>query len=103
MPVLQWGCYVFCHFSFLLASSLYISRRTPAWPDDRGDHLQYARSHSQLPRSAFLAAQAILGCMIAQTSLVRFSPRWPSTGRSCLRFTGDVAFQRHRGLVIGAL
>ncbi|MFO6427358.1 AbrB family transcriptional regulator [Escherichia coli] len=35
----------------------------------------------QLPRSAFLAAQAILGCMIApKTSLVRFSPRWPPTG-----------------------
>ncbi len=77
---------------------------TPAWPDDRGDHLQYARSHSA-------------------TSPLRFSrcpshswlhdctkPHWFDShhagrqlaDRAC-DFTGDAAFQRHRGLVIGAL
>ncbi len=43
------------------------------WADDRRDHLQYARGYPATPRSAFLAAQAILGCMIAQ-NYDRFDP-----------------------------
>ncbi len=60
MPVLQWG--MLCVLSLLLSIgflALHLPGGTPAWPDDRRDHLQYARSHSATP-PAFLAAQAIL-------------------------------------------
>ncbi len=66
MPVLQWGMLCVHHFSFLLVSSRYISRRRYYLADDRRDHLQYARNYSATSPLAFLAAQAILGCMIAQ-------------------------------------
>ncbi len=67
MPVLHGECYVCSHFYFLLASSDYISGGAITWADARRDHLQYARGTLQLPRSAFLAAQAILGCMMRKT------------------------------------
>lgn len=51
------------------------------WADDRRDHLQYARNYSATSRSAFLAAQAILGCMIAQnltgSILTTLAANWP--------------------------
>lgn len=57
----------------------------------------------QLPAPLFLAAQAIL-TRLHKTSLPDshhvLAVNWPIS--SC-DFTGDAAFQRHRGLVIGAL
>ncbi len=87
MPVLQWG--MLCVLSLLLSIG-FLALHLPAalllGPMIAGIIFSMRGVTLQLPRSAFLAAQAILGCMIAQNSLVRFSPRWPSTGRSCLRF-----------------
>lgn len=54
---------------------------TPAWPDDRGIIFSMHGVTLQLPRSAFLAAQAILGCMIAQnltgSILTTLAVNWP--------------------------
>lgn len=87
MPVLQWG--MLCVLSLLLSIG-FLAVHLPAalllGPMIAGIIFSMRGITLQLPRSAFLAAQAILGCMIAQTSLVRFSPRWPPTGRSCLLF-----------------
>lgn len=87
MPVLQWG--MLCVLSLLLSIG-FLAVHLPAalllGPMIAGIIFSMRGITLQLPRSAFLAAQAILGCMIAQTSLVRFSPPWLSTGRSCLQF-----------------
>ncbi len=105
MPVLQWG--MLCVLSLLLSIG-FLALHLPAalllGPMIAGIIFSMRGVTLQLPRSAFLAAQAILGCMIAQnltgsilTTLVR-----QLVDRAC-DFTGDAAFQRHRGLVIGAL
>ncbi len=58
----------------------------------------------QLPRSAFLAAQAILGCMIAQNLTGSILTTLAVNSPNCVSyFTGDVAFQRYRGMATGAL
>ncbi len=61
MPFCSGECYVCYHFSFLLVSSRTSPGGIITWADDRRDHLQYGGVNLQLPRSAFLAAQAILG------------------------------------------
>ncbi len=96
-------CY---HFSFLLVSSRYISLVARSLgPMIAGIIFSMRGITLQLPRSAFLAAQAILGCMIAQNLTGSISTtlaaNWPIV--LSRHFTGDAAFQRHRGLVIGAL
>lgn len=105
MPVLQWG--MLCVLSLLLSIG-FLAVHLPAalllGPMIAGIIFSMRGITLQLPRSAFLAAQAILGCMIAQ------KPHWFDShhagrqlaDRACY-FTGDAAFQRHRGLVIGAL
>ena len=98
MPVLQWG--MLCVLSLLLSIG-FLAVHLPAalllGPMIAGIIFSMRGITLQLPRSAFLAAQAILGCMIAQNLTGR-----QLADRACY-FTGDAAFQRHRGLVIGAL
>ncbi len=101
MPVLQWG--MLCVLSLLLSIG-FLALHLPAalllGPMIAGIIFSMRGVTLQLPRSAFLAAQAILGCMIAQN--LTGSILTTLADRAC-DFTGDAAFQRHRGLVIGAL
>lgn len=101
MPVLQWG--MLCVLSLLLSIG-FLAVHLPAalllGPMIAGIIFSMRGITLQLPRSAFLAAQAILGCMIAQN--LTGSILTTLADRACY-FTGDAAFQRHRGLVIGAL
>lgn len=105
MPVLQWG--MLCVLSLLLSIG-FLAVHLPAalllGPMIAGIIFSMRGITLQLPRSAFLAAQAILGCMIAQnlTGSILTTLRSQLADRACY-FTGDAAFQRHRGLVIGAL
>ena len=102
MPVLQWG--MLCVLSLLLSIG-FLAVHLPAalllGPMIAGIIFSMRGITLQLPRSAFLAAQAILGCMIAQ-NLTGSILTTLAADRACY-FTGDAAFQRHRGLVIGAL
>ncbi len=100
MPVLQWG--MLCVLSLLLSIG-FLAVHLPAalllGPMIAGIIFSMRGITLQLPRSAFLAAQAILGCMIAQNLTGSDSHH---AGRQladrALLFTGDAAFQRHRGL-----
>ncbi|MGQ7171429.1 AbrB family transcriptional regulator, partial [Escherichia sp. R-CC3] len=71
MPVLQWG--MLCVLSLLLSIG-FLAVHLPAalllGPMIAGIIFSMRGITLQLPRSAFLAAQAILGCMIAQNPLV---------------------------------
>ena len=82
MPVLQWG--MLCVLSLLL--SIGFPRGTSpggaiTWADDRRIIFSMRGITLQLPCSAFLAAQAILGCMIAQnltgSILTTLAANWP--------------------------
>lgn len=105
MPILQWG--MLCVLSLLLSIG-FLAVHLPAalllGPMIAGIIFSMRGITLQLPRSAFLAAQAILGCMIAQnltgsiltTLTVNFTDR-------AYNFTGDAAFQRHCWVATGAL
>lgn len=105
MPVLQWG--MLCVLSLLLSIG-FLAVHLPAalllGPMIAGIIFSMRGITLQLPRSAFLAAQAILGCMIAQnlTGSILTTLAVKLADRAC-NFTGNAAFQRHCGLVIGAL
>ena len=102
MPVLQWG--MLCVLSLLLSIG-FLAVHLPAalllGPMIAGIIFSMRGITLQLPRSAFLAAQAILGCMIAHW-FDSHHPGCQLADRAC-NFTGNAAFQRHCGLVIGAL
>ena len=89
MPVLQWG--MLCVLSLLLSIG-FLAVHLPAalllGPMIAGIIFSMRGVTLQLPRSAFLADSHHAGRQLAD--------------RACY-FTGDAAFQRHRGLVIGAL
>lgn len=82
MPVLQWG--MLCVLSLLLSIG-FLALHLPAalllGPMIAGIIFSMHGVTLQLPRSAFLAAQAILGCMIAQnltgSILTTLAVNWP--------------------------
>lgn len=82
MPVLQWG--MLCVLSLLLSIG-FLAVHLPAalllGPMIAGIIFSMRGVTLQLPRSAFLAAQAILGCMIAQnltgSILTTLAVNWP--------------------------
>ncbi len=82
MPVLQWG--MLCVLSLLLSIG-FLAVHLPAalllGPMIAGIIFSMRGITLQLPRSAFLAAQAILGCMIAQnltgSILTTLAANWP--------------------------
>ena len=82
MPVLQWG--MLCVLSLLLSIG-FLAVHLPAalllGPMIAGIIFSMRGITLQLPRSAFLAAQAILGCMIAQnltgSILTTLAVNWP--------------------------
>lgn len=82
MPVLQWG--MLCVLSLLLSIG-FLALHLPAalllGPMIAGIIFSMRGVTLQLPRSAFLAAQAILGCMIAQnltgSILTTLAVNWP--------------------------
>ncbi|QKB49857.1 AbrB family transcriptional regulator [Escherichia coli O157:H7] len=82
MPVLQWG--MLCVLSLLLSIG-FLGLHLPAalllGPMIAGIIFSMRGVTLQLPRSAFLAAQAILGCMIAQnltgSILTTLEVNWP--------------------------
>ncbi len=82
MPVLQWG--MLCVLSLLLSIG-FLAVHLPAalllGPMIAGIIFSMRGMTLQLPRSAFLAAQAILGCMIAQnltgSILTTLAVNWP--------------------------
>ena len=82
MPVLQWG--MLCVLSLLLSIG-FLALHLPAalllGPMIAGIIFSMRGATLQLPRSAFLAAQAILGCMIAQnltgSILTTLAVNWP--------------------------
>ena len=82
MPVLQWG--MLCVLSLLLSIG-FLGLHLPAalllGPMLAGIIFSMRGVTLQLPRSAFLAAQAILGCMIAQnltgSILTTLAVNWP--------------------------
>lgn len=82
MPVLQWG--LLCVLSLLLSVG-FLGLHLPAalllGPMVAGIVFSMRGSVLQLPRCAFLAAQAILGCMIAQnltgSVLTTLAAHWP--------------------------
>lgn len=82
MPVLQWG--MLCVLSLLLSIG-FLALHLPAalllGPMIAGIIFSMRGITLQLPRSAFLAAQAILGCMIAQnltgSILTTLAANWP--------------------------
>ncbi|MGU5252527.1 AbrB family transcriptional regulator, partial [Escherichia coli] len=82
MPILQWG--MLCVLSLLLSIG-FLAVHLPAalllGPMIAGIIFSMRGITLQLPRSAFLAAQAILGCMIAQnltgSILTTLAVNWP--------------------------
>ncbi|XPE24248.1 AbrB family transcriptional regulator [Shigella sonnei] len=94
MPVLQWG--MLCVLSLLLSIG-FLAVHLPAalllGPMIAGIIFSMRGITLQLPRSAFLAAQAILGCMIAQnltgSILTTLAANWPIVLAILL---GDAAF-----------
>nr|VUD24898.1 Putative transport protein [Salmonella sp. NCTC 7297] len=105
MPILQW----FLLFLLsLLISLIFLWLHLPAamllGPMIAGIVLSLRGSSLQLPRGIFLAAQAILGCMIAQnlTGSILSTPRPLLAGRAS-GVAGDAAFQRGSRLAAGTL
>lgn len=82
MPVLQWSLLFLLS---ILLSVLFLALHLPAalllGPMVAGIIISMKGATLQLPRSAFLAAQAILGCMIAQnltgSILTTLAQNWP--------------------------